>query len=63
MLVFSLAGAPVSVSQDETRAVDLLYCRSPGIKLIIVAGQSTTCADHQILNLSFQIYSHRIKLA
>ena len=30
MLVFSLAGAPLSVSQDATRAVNLLYCRSPG---------------------------------
>ena len=29
MLVFSLAGAPLSVSQDATRAVNLLYCRSP----------------------------------
>ena len=30
MLVFSLAGAPLSISQDATRAVNLLYCRSPG---------------------------------
>ena len=29
MLVFSFAGAPLSVSQDATRAVNLLYCRSP----------------------------------
>ena len=29
MLVFSLAGAPLSVSQDATQAVNLLYCRSP----------------------------------
>ena len=29
MLVFSFAGAPLSVSQDATRAVKLLYCRSP----------------------------------
>ena len=29
MLVFSLAGAPYSVSQDATRAVNLLYCRLP----------------------------------
>ena len=29
MLVFSLAGAPLSVSHDATRAVNLLYCRSP----------------------------------
>ena len=29
MPVFSLAGAPLSVSQDATRAVNLLYCRSP----------------------------------
>ena len=28
MLVFSLAVAPLSVSHDATRAVDLLYCRS-----------------------------------
>ena len=32
MLDFSLAGAPLSVSQDATRAVNLLYCRSPGTK-------------------------------
>ena len=30
MLVFSLAGAPLSIFQDATRAVNLLYCRSPG---------------------------------
>ena len=30
MLVLSLAGAPLSVSHDATRAVNLLYCRSPG---------------------------------
>ena len=30
MLVFSLAGAPLRVSQDATRAVNLLYCCSPG---------------------------------
>ena len=29
MLVFSLAWAPLSVFQDATRAVSLLYCRSP----------------------------------
>ena len=29
MLVFSLPGAPLSVSHDATRAVNLLYCRSP----------------------------------
>ena len=28
MLVFSLAGAPLSVSHDATRAVNLLYSRS-----------------------------------
>ena len=31
MPVFSLAGAPLSVSHDATRAVNLLYCRSPRI--------------------------------
>ena len=31
MLVFSLAGAPLSISQDATWAVNLLYCRSPGM--------------------------------
>ena len=30
MLVFSVPGAPLSISQDATRAVNLLYCRSPG---------------------------------
>ena len=29
VLVFSLDGAPLSVSQNATRAVNLLYCRSP----------------------------------
>ena len=29
MLVFSLAEVPLSVSQDATQAVNLLYCRSP----------------------------------
>ena len=29
MVAFSLAGAPLSVSHDATRAVNLLYCRSP----------------------------------
>ena len=29
MLVFSLAGAPLSISQDATRTVNLLYCHSP----------------------------------
>ena len=29
MLVFSFAGAPLSVFQDAARAVNLLYCRSP----------------------------------
>ena len=33
MLVFSLAGAPLNVSQDATRAVNLLCCRSPGGKV------------------------------
>ena len=28
MPVFSLAGAPLSVSHDATQAVNLLYCRS-----------------------------------
>ena len=32
MLVFSFAGAPLSVSQNATRAVNLLYCRSPSIE-------------------------------
>ena len=32
MLVFSLAGAPISVSQDATREVNLLYCRSPRLR-------------------------------
>ena len=31
MLVFSLAVAPLSVSHDSTRAVNLLYCRSPRV--------------------------------
>ena len=31
MLVFSLAGAPLSVSQDATRAERLLHCRSPRV--------------------------------
>ena len=35
MLVFSLAEAPLSVSQDATRAVNLLYCRSPRVKFYI----------------------------
>ena len=29
MLVFSLAGAPLSVTHDATRAVNLLYCCTP----------------------------------
>ena len=29
MIVFSLAGAPLIVSQDATRAVNLLYCPLP----------------------------------
>ena len=29
MLAFLLSGAPLSVSQDAARAVNLLYCRSP----------------------------------
>ena len=29
MLVFSLAVAPISISNDATRAVNALYCRSP----------------------------------
>ena len=33
MIVFSLAGAPLSVSHDATRAVNLLYCRSPGMNI------------------------------
>ena len=33
MLVFSLAGAPLSVSHNATRAVNLLYCRSPRVYL------------------------------
>ena len=32
MLVFSLARAPLSISQDATRAVNLLCCLSPGDK-------------------------------
>ena len=35
MLVFSLAKAPLSVSQNATRAVNLLYCRSPGKKYVL----------------------------
>ena len=31
MIVFSLAGAPLSVYHDATRAVNLLYCRSPSL--------------------------------
>ena len=34
MLVFSLAVAPLSVSHDATRAVNLLYCRSPSLKSV-----------------------------
>ena len=38
MPVFSLAGAPFSVSQDATRAVNLLYCRSNGFLLVPKTG-------------------------
>ena len=33
MLVFSFAGAPLSISQDANRAVNLFYCRSPRLSL------------------------------
>ena len=57
MLVFSLAGATLSVSQDATRVVNLLYCRSPsgasvaGAKaqlrshLVIIAQEEEEAAD------------------
>ena len=37
MLVSSLAGAPLSVSHDTTRAANLLYCRSPRSRLVPTA--------------------------
>ena len=45
MLVFSLAGAPLSISQDATRTVNLLYCRSPRKQLTEdeMAEDSTAC--------------------
>ena len=41
-LVFSLAGAPLSVSHDGTREVNLLYCRSPRKILIELPGDFVT---------------------
>ena len=42
MLVFSFAGAPLSVSQDATRAVNLLYCRSPSHNTWEISHNSTS---------------------
>ena len=70
MLVFSLARAPLSVSQDATRAVNLLYCRSPGQNLQQfhrnIAGQATS---HAVMHRKKQLgggmpaqqYSHNVK--
>ena len=48
MLVFSLAGAPLSVFQDATRPVNLLYCRSPRNKKV----QGFGCVKQRLASVS-----------
>ena len=58
MLVFSFAGAPLSVSQDATRAVNLLYCRSPSKILALEFELILACiveeGDKQLLTKWFK---------
>ena len=49
MLVFSLAGAPLSISQDATWAVNLLYYCSPRTPVI------TNDGDDNFFNFTDQI--------